>query len=204
MNYSLGLQLITSPSLKIWDYVLGATGSTHDSEAFKKSYTYANHETLFPHGQWLWADSAYALLDWCITPYKEPEASERLNKQFNYHLSRVRIRSEHAVGALKGRFQCLKGLCVRINSENNLLLALEMVRSCLIVHNLILEVEQIPDDIVEWEWGLNGLDEDAEGMAEPVDGFEWDGEVLGDFEPGTPREKRARIQAVLLRELYAM
>src|SRR5271170_6090816 len=27
---------------------------------------------------------------------------------------------------------------------------------------------------------------------QPVDGFEWNGEVFGDFEPGTPREKRAR------------
>lgn len=116
----------------------------------------------------------------------------------------VRIRSEHAVGALKGRFQCLKGLRARIHSEHTLLLAIEMVRSCLIVHNLILEVEQIPDDILEWEWGLNGLDEDAEGMGEPVDGFEWNGGAIGDFEPGTPQEKRARIQAVLLQELYAM
>lgn len=147
MNYSLGLQvmlyytspshfliptlfqLIMSPSLKIWDYVLGLPGSTHDSEVFKQSYTFANHDTLFPHGQWIWADSAYPLLDWCITPYKEPDVSEPSNAQFNYHLSRVsfidfimlmppvltiscqvRIRSEHAVGALKGRFQCLKGL----------------------------------------------------------------------------------------------
>src|SRR5271154_5630484 len=128
MFSNLYVQLVTSPSLKFWGSVLGAPGSTHDSEAFKKSYTYVNHETLFPSGQWLWADSAYALLDWCITPYKEPEASECLNKQFNYHLSsvcsstcmhrqdtiligsKVRIRSEHAVRALKGRFQCLKGL----------------------------------------------------------------------------------------------
>jgi hypothetical protein len=87
---------------------------------------------------------------------------------------------------------------------HSLLLAVETVCSCLIVHNLILEVEQVPDDIVEWEWSLNGLDEYAEGVGEPVDGFEWDSEVFRDFEPGTPQEKRAHIQAVLFQELYAI
>ena len=63
------------------------------------------------------------------------------------NFAQVWICSEHAVGALKGRFQSLKGLHTQINSEQGL--AIETVRSCLIVHNLILEVEQVPDDIVE-------------------------------------------------------
>jgi hypothetical protein len=38
----------------------------------------------------MWADTAYALDSWCITPYKKPRANLDENKIFNYFLSRVR------------------------------------------------------------------------------------------------------------------
>ncbi len=58
------LQLITLPNLHIIDYVLGPPGSVHGSTAFKES------GQLFHDGEWLWADSAYALLPWCMVLYK--------------------------------------------------------------------------------------------------------------------------------------
>src|SRR5260221_6233842 len=60
----LVLQLITLPNLCIIDYVLHPPGSVHNSMAFKES------GQLFCDGEWLWANSAYALLPWCIVPYK--------------------------------------------------------------------------------------------------------------------------------------
>ena len=58
------LQLITLPNLCIINYVLGPPGSIHDSTVFKES------GQLSCDGEWLWADSAYALLLWCMVPYK--------------------------------------------------------------------------------------------------------------------------------------
>ncbi len=77
------LQLITLPNLRIIDYVLGPPGSVHDSTAFKES------GQLFCDGEWLWADSAYTLLLWCMVPYKRPQSLVPYNHQFNYHLSMV-------------------------------------------------------------------------------------------------------------------
>src|SRR5260221_3886172 len=77
------LQLITLPNLRIIDYVLGPPGSVHDSTAFKES------GQLFCDGEWLWADSAYTLLLWCMVPYKRPQSLVPYNCQFNYHLSTV-------------------------------------------------------------------------------------------------------------------
>ena len=43
-----------------------------------------------------------------------PEREQPNNEQFNNHLSMIHIRSEHAIGFLKGRFQLLKGLRIRV------------------------------------------------------------------------------------------
>jgi hypothetical protein len=82
-------QLVTLPNLRIIDYVIGHCGSAHDSTVFHDSRTYRNSGILFNENEWMWADSAYALDRWCITPYKRPHAALPENKTFNYHLSRV-------------------------------------------------------------------------------------------------------------------
>jgi hypothetical protein len=64
-------QLITLPNLRIVDYVIGHCGSAHDSTVFQESRTSIDHDELFADGEWMWADSAYASEDWCITPYKK-------------------------------------------------------------------------------------------------------------------------------------
>ena len=46
----------------------------------------------------------------------------------------VRIRSEHAIGYLKGRFQSLKGLRVKIQDETTHRIATYWVVACIILH----------------------------------------------------------------------
>lgn len=84
-------QLITLPNLRIIDYVVGHCGSAHDSTVFRDSRTYQDHGSLFSADEWMWADSAYGLEDWCITPFKRPLSDLQENKTFNYHLSRVGV-----------------------------------------------------------------------------------------------------------------
>jgi len=54
------------PNMHIIDYVLGLPGSTHDSMSFKESHAWKESSHLFHNGEWLWADSTYALTPWCI------------------------------------------------------------------------------------------------------------------------------------------
>ena len=82
-------QLITLPNLRIIDYVVGHCGSAHDATVFRSARTYMSSRDLFEPGEWIWADSAYALDSWCVTPYKKPLSNRPENKKFNYHLSRV-------------------------------------------------------------------------------------------------------------------
>src|SRR6266436_7854728 len=84
------LQLVTLPNLCIIDYVLGLPGSVHNSTAFWQSQAFQESDELFYNGEWLWANSTYGLAPWCIVPYKKSFSLLPENKQFNYHLSRVR------------------------------------------------------------------------------------------------------------------
>jgi hypothetical protein len=61
----------------------------HDSSAFRESRTFKEHDTLLRRNEWIWADSAYAVLLWCIAPYKKPASLQHDNKTFNYYVSSV-------------------------------------------------------------------------------------------------------------------
>ena len=90
----------------------------------------------------------YQLETWLISPFKRPERDLPENHQFNNHVSMVRIRSEHAIGFLKGRFQSLKGLRVRIDDEASHKFAGYWAAACINVHAFALqcEAEEREDD----------------------------------------------------------
>jgi hypothetical protein len=67
------------------------TGSTHDSTAFQDSHTVHEKQRLIGRGEWVWADSAYPVEAWCVTPFKKPAANVPENKVFNYWVSHVRV-----------------------------------------------------------------------------------------------------------------
>ena len=79
-------------SLCIVDYSIGHTGSIHDSWAFRNTLIYQKYEDIFAPGEWVWADAAYLVDTWCITPFKKPVGGELSldQKTFNYYLSKVR------------------------------------------------------------------------------------------------------------------
>ena len=60
---------------------------------------------------------------------------------FDRVVSYLRVHSEHCMGALKGRFQCLCGLRVNIKSNEDHKKALQWVTVAIILHNLIIDVE---------------------------------------------------------------
>ncbi len=83
-----------------------------------------------------------------------PEREESDNEVFNNHVSIVRVRSEHAIGFLKGRFQSLKGLRVRIRDERSHKFATYWVVACVAIHSFAMACE-------EEERKAHGEDSDA-------------------------------------------
>lgn len=135
-------------NLRIVDYGLGHTGSVHDSYAFESTRIHQEHDQLLEPNEWIWADSAYPCNTWCVPPFKKLPGRQLTpqQKKFNYHLARVRVRSEHTIGLLKGRFQSLHELRIQVSSPKQHDWVLVWIRCCIILHNMILDIEGDGDD----------------------------------------------------------
>ncbi|KIK15368.1 hypothetical protein PISMIDRAFT_80549, partial [Pisolithus microcarpus 441] len=83
--------IILLHNLQIVDYVIGVPGSLHDSNVFSCSHIYHHPETFLGAGEWIWANSAYPSLPWCVVPFKcsSTELMPDSQKIFNQHLSKV-------------------------------------------------------------------------------------------------------------------
>lgn len=60
------------------------------------------------------------------------------------------------MGVLKGRFQCLRGLRVKINSHKDHCEAMRWISVSIILHNLIIDINGTEDFHREWEDGSGG------------------------------------------------
>ncbi|KAF8547545.1 hypothetical protein OG21DRAFT_1570869 [Imleria badia] len=69
-NYSLNVQIVPTPDLRIVDYSVGLPGSQHDATAFAETRIYKENEVLLGEDERMWADTAYPLHGWCQAPYK--------------------------------------------------------------------------------------------------------------------------------------
>lgn len=84
------------------------------------------------------------------------------------------MRVKHAFAALKGRFQSLHELRMKIQTKKDVKVAVYWVMSCIILHNMIIRFEEEMGDRIEstTEWaveeGRNLQDGDADVVADAV------------------------------------
>lgn len=116
----------------------------------------------------------------------------------------VRIRSEHAIGFLKGRFQSLKGLRVNISDEASHKFAVYWVLACVVLHSfaLICEDEERAADEDVMDDPFIG-----EGMASDLSDYE-----LAPRDTAAPhaavrslasaKQRRQDLKTALFAELY--
>jgi hypothetical protein len=56
--------------MRIFDVSVGLPGSVHDATAWKETAFYQRHGEYLSPGEWIWANSAYPLQEWVVSPYK--------------------------------------------------------------------------------------------------------------------------------------
>ena len=133
------LQVVSLSNLQIIDFRYGHTGSTHDSTAWEDMQIIWKHKDIIKDEEWIWADLAYPICTclhffipdsliltmyikisaWVVAPYKKPEYDLADNEIFNNHVSHIHIQSKHAIGFLKGQFQSLKELHIKITNQKS-------------------------------------------------------------------------------------
>jgi hypothetical protein len=73
-------------------------------------------------------------------------------ERFNKILAKPRVITEHTIGMLKGRFQFLKSMPMKITEQKkSVKKILRIIDCCVILHNFLLKVgdDELPDDWVE-------------------------------------------------------
>lgn len=98
---------------------------------------------FFSDGEFAWGDSAYPVNRRTTPVHKEPSSFIPENRIFDKVVSHLRVRSEHCIGVLKGRFQCLRGLRVSIRTKEDHIAACRWMTVAMILHNLVIEFEGV-------------------------------------------------------------
>ena len=116
-------------------------------------------DQMFSGAQYLLADSGFAPKSTVMPCFKKPAHSQLTDDQrrFNLQLSKLRIRNEHCIGMLKGRFQSLKGLRLRLRHGHDGVRIVAWIQACAILHNLLLTSNKDDEDWVPLEEEHNDI-----------------------------------------------
>lgn len=77
-----------------------------------------------------------------MVPAFRPSACDTTDKtNFNYHLAQSRVRIEHAIGILKGRFSSLRELRSQLKNRDEMKATIQWITACLILHNLLANLK---------------------------------------------------------------
>ena len=102
---------------------------------------------FFESGEYLLADSGYTTTVNTVSSYRKPSALLQENERFNKCLSGIRIRVEHCIGILKGRFPSLQSLRTKIVDVETHKRAVLWIKACTVLHNMLLS-----DTFYEESW----------------------------------------------------
>jgi hypothetical protein len=172
--YALNVMIVCDDLKRITYYLARWPGSTHDNRVFRNSNLFMNREEFFSHLEYLLGDSAYSASSIMVQSFKKQALVAQLppdKELFNMFLAQVRIKSEHCIGILKGRFGCLKRNNIQLKSGKKEVKELvRMIGACIVLHNLLINYDE-PSVPKEWynemrrsiDWSL--YDEDQEPIA---------------------------------------
>jgi hypothetical protein len=100
-------------------------------------------------GEYILADSAYITSETVVPSYKGPAAEVDRNREFNWCVAKARVRNEHCIGILKGRWASLQNLRLAINRKEDMKHVLDWIKCCVILHNMLANLGNAWDDLIE-------------------------------------------------------
>jgi len=97
-----------------------------------------------------------------IQTHSRPEKFEKNNTDHNYHVSHIRIRSEHCMGYLKERWSSLRGLQLQIDDPDAHKFATLWIASCIHLHNFAIghEGKENPEAVTFYIEGHRHLEKE--------------------------------------------
>lgn len=137
-RYGIASMIVCTVDFRIIYASTGRPASTHDTRVWRNSDLCNNIHHYLDEHEYLLADTGYPLSRNVIIPFKKPHANKRRNRRFNKHLSQVRIKVEHCIGILKGRWQSLRELRSLLIKPKHHKHAVQWAEACMVLHNMVL------------------------------------------------------------------
>lgn len=140
-QYAVKVQAVCDYKLRIRQLTIGYPGSVHDAKIFLNSPLAKHPERFLSPPQWIAGDSAYPLKSFLLTPFRgnSIEHSKAERDLYNKHFSKYRVRIENCFGILKEKFNSLKELKFRMNSNENKIKCNNWIMVCCILHNILIQ-----------------------------------------------------------------
>ena len=135
--YALNMLIVCDYMARVTYYQVGWPGSVHDNRVWRTCKMGRRSSDYFLPHEYLLTDSAFTPSQHIVPAFKstrgQPIPSNNLN--FNTLLAKPRIKSEHCISLLKGRFPWLRNIRIRIRGRKDLRRIVEHVRACVVLHN---------------------------------------------------------------------
>jgi len=113
---------------------------------------YQNSKNYFSENEFNLGDSAFSNSAFMVSSFKKQSGEEipEEHERFNKLLSKVRMRSEHTIGILKGRFPWLRSIRMKITkNKRSLRRILRLLDDTIILHNMLLTFKENMD-VRDW------------------------------------------------------
>ncbi|XP_065186091.1 putative nuclease HARBI1 [Sycon ciliatum] len=146
--HSVILQAVCDRNLLFTDAYCGWPGSVHDARVFEnsplKQLVTEDVRRFFPGEAFIVGDSAYPLLPWLMTPFRDDGHLTASQTNYNFKHSSTRMCIERAFALLKGRWRQLKYLNI-VNVEN----ATHITIAACVLHNMAIMHEDDVSDFLQ-------------------------------------------------------
>lgn len=149
-SYALNALICCDDRAKVMYALAGWPGSTHDNRVWTNSKLCRSPHTFFSQGQYLLGDSAFRASQLVVPPFKKlPDAALARDREFfNTKLTKIRIRTEHCIGLIKGRFQHFKGIRVVVRNRHDLTRIIRLFLCAVTIHKLLVN-DPLPSELAD-------------------------------------------------------
>eukprot|EP00977_Amphora_coffeiformis_P018999 scaffold6842_cov135-Amphora_coffeaeformis.AAC.1 len=150
--YSLTVMIINNDTKRIRHYLAGFPGSAHDNRVYNSTKLAACPQEFFGNNTFLIGDSAFKNSPSVVSAFKAPRGCPlgEDESRFNTVLGKARVTSKHTIGMLKARFPWLRSIPMTITDDpKSVTKVLKIIDCCIILHNLLVDVNTVPDRWLE-------------------------------------------------------
>jgi len=154
-GYSLTTMIVCDYNKKIRYYLAGFPGCAHDNRVYNATGFVKRPNDYLADMEYNIGDSAFEISPYMVLSFRKGKGETLVedHEKFNTRLAIVRIRSEHCIGILKGRFPWLRSIRMKVtDNPKSVKLILHLIDATVILHNMLIEFgEEEKEEWIDYE-----------------------------------------------------